>query len=67
MEYQVIVAGLLGALAGYAYHMSTEGFASRGNLQILWFLIALIAAISYMIDDGEMVPGASESTKIGAR
>ncbi|MBN1449857.1 MAG: O-antigen ligase family protein [Anaerolineales bacterium] len=41
-------ASLLGALAGYSFHLSTEGFGSRSNLQVFWFIIALIVAVDWL-------------------
>ena len=43
---RILLGGFLCALCGYAFHMSTEGFSSRANVQILWFLMAMIAALS---------------------
>ena len=34
---------------GYAVHMFMEGFSSRANLQILWFLIAMSMAMDQLI------------------
>ncbi len=42
-------AGILGAFLGYAVHMFMEGFSSRANLQILWFLIAMSMAMDQLI------------------
>jgi O-antigen ligase len=43
---RILLGGFLCALCGYAFHMNTESFSSRANGQILWFLIAMIAALS---------------------
>jgi O-antigen ligase len=43
---RILLGGFLCALCGYAFHMNTEGFSSRSNVQILWFLMAMIAALS---------------------
>jgi hypothetical protein len=45
----ILPASLLAGLAGYALHMTTEGFAARGNLELLWFAIALTPAVNEMI------------------
>ena len=41
----LLSASLLGALAGYSLHMKSDIFTSRMAVQLLWFIIALIAAI----------------------
>jgi O-antigen ligase len=45
----ILAAGILSAFLGYAFHMTTEGFSSRANTQILWFLIALTVALNQLI------------------
>jgi len=45
----ILFASFLGALVGYALHMTTEGFASRANVQILWFIIAMIVAVDQLV------------------
>jgi O-antigen ligase len=49
-EIAIIPASFLAALMGYALHMAFEGFSSRPNLQILWFVFALIMAVNHLID-----------------
>jgi O-antigen ligase len=48
MRLRILLGGFLCALCGYAFHMNTEAFSSRPNGQILWFLMAMIAALSRM-------------------
>jgi len=50
IQLAILPASLLASLAGYALHMGTEGFSSRANMQILWFLIALIMAVDPIIE-----------------
>jgi O-antigen ligase len=45
----ILAASLLGAFLGYAFHMITEAFSSRANVQIMWFLIAMIVALDQLI------------------
>ncbi len=66
LEYTVIAAGLLGALVGYAYHMTTEGFASRVNLQILWFMVALVAAYGPIVETQIAQEASTAPDTIGA-
>lgn len=61
-------AGLLSAFLGYAFHMSMEGFSSRANGQILWFLVAITVALNQLIfcpkreaEQQDMMPSAKES------
>ena len=46
----VLPAGLMAVLLGYSFHMTTEGFASRGNLMLLWFDLALIMAVKPLLE-----------------
>jgi O-antigen ligase len=43
------LAGVLAAFLGYAFHMMTEGFASRANTEILWFLMAMMVAMNQLV------------------
>jgi O-antigen ligase len=49
-DLAVLPASLFAVCVGYALHMVTEGFASRPNLQVLWFIFALIMAVNSVID-----------------
>ncbi len=52
---RILAASFLGMLAGYAFHMNTEGFSSRANVQIFWFVLAMSAAINQLIiQEGRM-------------
>jgi O-antigen ligase len=42
---RILLGGFLAALCGYAFHMNSEAFSSRATNQLLWFLIAMIAAL----------------------
>ena len=53
----ILAVSLLGAFAGYAFHMTTEGFASRSNVQILWFIIAMMVAVNRLIAETEPAMG----------
>lgn len=59
----IMGAGLLSALAGYAFHMATEGFSSRANVQILWFVVAILVAVTQLLmgagpaGEGQESPG----------
>jgi O-antigen ligase len=44
-----LAASLLGALACYSFHMFSEGFASRPNVQVLWFIIAMGVATNQLV------------------
>jgi O-antigen ligase len=50
-KFTILGAGFLSALAGYAFHMNTEGFSSRPNVQILWFLVGMITALTQLIQN----------------
>ena len=54
---RILLAGFLCALCGYAFHMITESFSSRANVQILWFLMAMIAALSRLALEPPSVEG----------
>ena len=54
----ILVASFLGALVGYALHMTTEAFASRANIQILWFIIAMIVAVDKLV--AQTAPATAE-------
>lgn len=45
----ILMAGLLAALGGYAFHMTGDPFSSRLRIEPLWFLIAMIVATSRLI------------------
>jgi hypothetical protein len=57
---RILLGGFLCALCGYAFHMNTEGFSSRANVQILWFLLAMIAALSRLAL--QQAPGQEQGT-----
>ncbi|MBN1813856.1 MAG: O-antigen ligase family protein [Anaerolineae bacterium] len=65
----IIASGFLVALVGYAFHMNTEGFASRANVQILWLIIALIVVSSHFsfADCNCSVRGTRPSARSGDR
>jgi len=68
IQLSMLPASLLAAFASYALHMSTEGFSSRSNMQILWFLIALIVAIDPIIEQSlHEKKAASEHEQINRR
>jgi O-antigen ligase len=41
----VAISGLLAGLVAYSLHMAVDTFTGRARLQILWFLVAMIAAV----------------------
>ncbi|HNT76574.1 MAG TPA: O-antigen ligase family protein [Anaerolineae bacterium] len=41
----MVAATLLGALGGYCSHMRSDVFATRAHVTLLWFMIALTAAL----------------------
>lgn len=51
----ILAAGLLSAFVAYAFHMTTEGFASRANVQILWLVIGITVAVNQLISKTEPV------------
>jgi O-antigen ligase len=48
----ILAAGFLSALVAYAFHMNTEGFSSRANVQIFWFMMAMLTALTRLIQKG---------------
>jgi len=61
----VLPAGLLAVLTGYSFHMTNEGFASRVNLQLLWFVLALIMAIKPLLEESVSGPKTTPETNKG--
>lgn len=54
-QLAVVMACFFSAFISYVFHMQTEGFATRVNLQSLWFIIAMIAAMNRLMLDTEPV------------
>jgi len=44
-DLAVFPASLVAVIAGYSFHMTTEAFSTRANVQILWLIMALAMAI----------------------
>ncbi len=49
----IAVTGLLAALVVYSWHMTTATFSGRVRMQLLWLIVALIAATSQLAKNPE--------------
>jgi O-antigen ligase len=59
MRVYIVSASVLAALAGYALHMASDIFAGPMQVQLLWFMGALITAASHLTE----VPWPSSAAK----
>jgi O-antigen ligase len=48
----ITITGLLAALVVYLSHMASDPFGARSRPQFMWFIIALIAAVSQLARQG---------------
>jgi hypothetical protein len=48
-HYVILAAGLLGGLAAHMLHMTSETFSGGPPVELLWFILAMIVAVNWLI------------------
>jgi O-antigen ligase len=59
----IIMAGFLAALIAFMYHMLSDPFSARVRVQLLWLILALIAATSRIPESREELKGPAPQTR----
>lgn len=62
----IIITGLLAGLVVFLVHMLSDPFGARTRPQLLWLIIALIAATSQLVKDEAQTPVEENASQVGA-